>query len=303
MLHEGGKTIERDYGIDEIPVFARAGAVLPLHRPDRPAQAAEIPTSLAVFPGGATSTRFYEDDGVSNAYKNGEFAWTKVETRAKGSALTIEIGPTEGRYSEMPRSGRYRVRLIGVIPPRRVLVDGEDLFHRADRRGSGWWFDGQKLETVVDLPEASRQDPQIVEVLRAEGEGPGLLDGVAGLVARWSDARQILDELTPHRGAPRSLIHAIQTGRRIELEPNSAQEELAELPDLSRDIISEIRSLPAQRSVVNRALAVLGESPLPSPPAPDSSAPSRRRLLAFAILLATACIALYALRRQRRRPS
>jgi alpha-glucosidase (family GH31 glycosyl hydrolase) len=283
LAQHGGRWVDRRYSLFEIPIFVRSGAVVPMEDEFRQAADPLGPIKLGVFPGERGSTRIYEDDGRSQEYQRGHFAWTSVAHSVEGDEHRIEIGPTGGEYTGFPSKRRYEIHLIGAMPPRAVLADGRELEFRADRQPPGWWFDGELLETVIALPEGSARDARIVRIVRADGDDVDLLDGVRGDRSRLREAREILDELVPVRGAPESLISAIQTGRRIEIRPGSARAELTDLRSNMPRLVAELRAFPGRRNVVNRALVVLGEEPLPPVPQPRRRFVTRRRLMAALI--------------------
>src|SRR5215208_5138239 len=68
----GGRWVTILGGLDEIPVFARAGAIVPLVPQDALA-GTETPAQLTlkIFPCANGEFTLYEDDGVSGAYLDG----------------------------------------------------------------------------------------------------------------------------------------------------------------------------------------------------------------------------------------
>jgi len=77
----GGQSADVSAALDEIPVFVRAGTILPLgpvvqHTRDLPGG----PLDVQVFPGTDSTFTLIEDDGNTTAYKTGEvrrvtFTW------------------------------------------------------------------------------------------------------------------------------------------------------------------------------------------------------------------------------------
>ena len=80
--YEGGKTITRPYGLGDIPVFVKAGGIIPLDggQLENGIKNPEVLT-IEIFPGNSNSFSLYEDDGVSESYKENkhyisEIKWT-----------------------------------------------------------------------------------------------------------------------------------------------------------------------------------------------------------------------------------
>lgn len=112
--HAGGRSVERDYALDEFPLFVRAGAILPLgpvveHTGQRP----DAPWEIRVYPGADGGFTLYEDDGETYAYERGERATTAL--RWDDARRTLHIGARQGRYPGMVTRRELRVRLMA--PP------------------------------------------------------------------------------------------------------------------------------------------------------------------------------------------
>jgi alpha-glucosidase len=118
-----GGEVEADAPLERMPIYVRAGSVLPMgpmmHSADEwPPEA----LSLHVYPGDGESW-LYEDDGHSMAYQAGEFRLTKLTCETSRGVLTVHRrveGPFDPGYS------RFEVYVHGLeARPRHVLVDGK----------------------------------------------------------------------------------------------------------------------------------------------------------------------------------
>jgi alpha-glucosidase/alpha-D-xyloside xylohydrolase len=103
-LHEGGREIVRQVDLETLPLFVRAGAIIPMD-PVRQftSQAVDEPTTLRVYAGADGEFTLYDDDGVSQEYLSGNyrrtrFAWHDAERR-----LTIERVGNNGELESTPR--------------------------------------------------------------------------------------------------------------------------------------------------------------------------------------------------------
>lgn len=86
--YTGGKYILADAPIDRLPLFAKAGAILPVSvgRPQSTADISQV--ELEVFPGNG-ALRHYCDDGCSLAYTQGEYH--ALEIRVSGKKVTQTV--------------------------------------------------------------------------------------------------------------------------------------------------------------------------------------------------------------------
>ena len=92
---EGGwHTVYGD--LTETPVYARAGAIVPMGA-KVPWGGLENPDTLYlhVFPGADNRLELYEDDGATVAYKEGRYALTPIEVTWQGDRMEIGIGPVQ----------------------------------------------------------------------------------------------------------------------------------------------------------------------------------------------------------------
>jgi alpha-glucosidase len=157
----GGRYVTAAAPLDTMPLFVRAGAIIPL-APDRTRTgAAWEELTLAVYPGDEESAfSLYEDDGESTAFERGAYAVTTITATPEADGLTVTVGAPEGSFAGQvaDRSCRLEVRL----PKRPATVtvnDGRELTPRRSleslaRAGApGWWYD-QKLRVLHVTPGA-----------------------------------------------------------------------------------------------------------------------------------------------------
>ncbi len=88
------------YGaLDDIPVFARAGAIVPLG-PKAGWGGVANPEALEVhlFPGADNAFELYEDDGESEAYRQGHCLPHVLSQRWTGDTLKFEIAPPKATW-------------------------------------------------------------------------------------------------------------------------------------------------------------------------------------------------------------
>jgi alpha-glucosidase len=122
---DGAAHIRQTPSLDKLPVFVRAGTILPRQplvqsTSERPAG----PLRLDVYPGDDCSGVIYLDDGHSMAFEKGEFLRQAIRCSAgPGRAATITLEPRQGSYRpwwtqiEMivhGRSGRSRVSSVTI---------------------------------------------------------------------------------------------------------------------------------------------------------------------------------------------
>jgi alpha-glucosidase len=283
-LH-GPARMDRTFRLDEIPVYARAGAIVPMQLAESsPSAGAEFssattatttasaerrpdPLVLQVFPGARGEGRLYEDAGDTLGYKNSEFAWTNfAQQRLADGSLQIQLQPARGEFPGMADSRSYQLRLSGFWPPESVAAGGVDIRYAgpeatpAGFAHPGWRYDGETATTIINLPEFPVTQIVDVHVKFAAHfvDDDRLLDGAPGKLARLHGAMHMLENSWDRGWAPDILLEAAQTGRRISLHPESAVEELRKLNRAWPEILKTIDSSDVNRArFIESALAHL----------------------------------------------
>jgi alpha-glucosidase (family GH31 glycosyl hydrolase) len=101
--------------LEDIPVFAKAGAIVPLGPKTGWGGVANPGTlDITIFPGASNYFELYEDDGETTGYQSGEYALTPFTLEQAGNTLTFQIHPAKGERGLVPASRLYRLHLRGV---------------------------------------------------------------------------------------------------------------------------------------------------------------------------------------------
>lgn len=165
-----GKTVTIVAELDEIPVFVKAGAIVPMGPEVNYADEVPLsPLTLDIYPKGTSSYTLYEDDGVSQKYLTEQaYATTSYLCEQVGGTVTLTIGerfvgnpdvytPAERSYQLMIHhlSGIKTVRLDGVTIP--VFASLSE--YEASERGA--YVDGTTL--YVKFPDTAEQMVLTVE--------------------------------------------------------------------------------------------------------------------------------------------
>ena len=123
----GGRTVAIYGTLDDIPVFAKAGGIVPLG-PRVGWGGVDSPQELTVyvFPGADGAFALYEDEGNSTGYLQGDYAVTRLSQHWGGSRLTFKIAPVEGNAAHIPTGRSYRLVFRGVRQPDalRLAING-----------------------------------------------------------------------------------------------------------------------------------------------------------------------------------
>lgn len=114
---------------EDYPVFARAGAIIPMADLDENGfNSTKNPEKLEihVFPGDNNIYKLYEDDGLSTLYEEGNFLITEIKYDYKPNNYTVTIRPTEGKLELIPEKRSFKVRFRNTKLPQFVTVKVAD---------------------------------------------------------------------------------------------------------------------------------------------------------------------------------
>jgi alpha-D-xyloside xylohydrolase len=84
----GGRTIRVAAPIDTIPLFVRAGSIIPLGVAIQNTATAQALAEVRVYPGRDAELMLYDDDGVSYDYEKGVGRSTRLRWDEKARALS-----------------------------------------------------------------------------------------------------------------------------------------------------------------------------------------------------------------------
>ena len=157
----GPGSFDRTFTADQIPVYVKAGTILPQQPPmsytgEKPVD----PLILEVFPFArnqhASSYSVYEDSSKGENYIHGEFAWTQVEVKHPfPKQFDVNITAAQGSYPSMNSNRAYEVRIWSASTATEVKVEGKKLSAATDPNSPGWRYDKDKAQLIVRTPSRS----------------------------------------------------------------------------------------------------------------------------------------------------
>ncbi|HEX7026970.1 MAG TPA: DUF5110 domain-containing protein, partial [Gammaproteobacteria bacterium] len=110
-VFKGGSRIEAAAPLNRMPLFVRAGSIVPTGPAIQYAdQVMNAPLTLLVYTGADGSFELYEDDGRTYGYENGEWSRTPIDYNESEGTLTI--GKRIGEFAGMEKNRTVHVRWI-----------------------------------------------------------------------------------------------------------------------------------------------------------------------------------------------
>lgn len=105
-------TMFRDW--TSIPVLAKEGAIIPMSLNEGNDTSNPKTMEMWVYRGNNEFT-LYEDDGISNGYREGKAAFTRFTVTEKDDEVRFVINKVEGDASVIPEKREYRIKFKDII--------------------------------------------------------------------------------------------------------------------------------------------------------------------------------------------
>lgn len=248
-LVAGDRTISRDYLLNEVPLFVRAGAVIPMNRPSTK-NLQQIDGSelvLQVMPGGAASTRLYEDGGNDEGYRADAFSFTAIDSARDPKSATLTVHRREGSYPGMPAARQITVEFPASSLPTRVTVNGVAYSRSDDRRSGHWHYDGAGLTARIVVPPLAAIAPLAVQV---DFAGDTRIDGLSYRVKRTAAAVAWLKDNWPApEPLPDDISLAGQFGQLADYDPERLSALVSEFDAQSARLVMLVQASRASAQV------------------------------------------------------
>jgi alpha-D-xyloside xylohydrolase len=134
-----GESIEAAAPLERIPLFVRAGSIVPLGPLVQDSEAEADLLEVRVYPGADGDFEWYSDAGDSYDYEKG--LHRIVPLRWEDAARTLVVGEGKGSYPGMP--ARVRISLVVVSPTHGL---GEEATSVSDGEA---WYEGRALRIAA----------------------------------------------------------------------------------------------------------------------------------------------------------
>ncbi len=150
---DGGKVITQTYKLDEIPVFVKAGSIIPAQTAKHRVAGSIMDTLiLNVYPdwynlpatGKTDGSKprqkagfvLYEDDGSTEKYKQNVCSYTRFAYLQNDHSSSFTIEPDGKSYPGQAKERSYVIHLFNCVKPQSVTVNGQSV-----AEGAAWSFD------------------------------------------------------------------------------------------------------------------------------------------------------------------
>lgn len=124
QLVEGGSEVRREVTLDLMPLYVRAGSILPLGPVKQYVnEKVHQPLSISIYPGADSSFLLYEDDGTSFNYRKGEWMGMQMNWNDARRSLTLHLAEGSRMLDRARRE--IEVKLAQNVKP--VVFEGKPI--------------------------------------------------------------------------------------------------------------------------------------------------------------------------------
>jgi hypothetical protein len=144
--YNGGKTYGLYGELKDVPVFAKAGAIIPMAA-EESLKETENPKdfNIFIFPGADGNFKLYEDDGNSTGYTKNTYSITPLASNYKETEMYFTIGEVEGSVDHLPKIRNYTLNFRGIKENVQVdvFIDGKGI-------SANQYYDTEKETLILD---------------------------------------------------------------------------------------------------------------------------------------------------------
>lgn len=246
----GNNEYVRNYTLNEIPVFVKAGAIIPMY-PKTIKNLQTIPDTLILcfIPGGDFKLNIYDDDGNTSDYIKNICSYTSVNKVVFDNGdIKINISATKGEFLGMKKNISYELNFPSSFPPQRVYVNKVEYFYNSEPQINSWTYDAEKLCLRIFIPEKSKRDSIEVQILPQEiNVGKQVcLYGKIGVFGRASyiieKLKYALNTIDPFANLSNNILKTATLKTNIQYSPFNTLEILTDYDKNYNNLINDIKN-------------------------------------------------------------
>ena len=145
----GGKNYISFIRDEEYPVFAKAGAIIPMgHNENINDTTPPVNMEIDIFPGKSNSYTLFEDDGESDLYRKDFYLLTEIEYNYMPNNYSVIIRAKEGKSGIIPDKRNYKITFRNT-----KRTDDVKVYSNRDEVSFKTYVDGPNF--VVEVPDVN----------------------------------------------------------------------------------------------------------------------------------------------------
>ena len=240
---KGKQVVDRQYAVDEIPFFMKAGAIIPMNPEVSNLQERPSYQIIAFVPGtDKANTELYEDDEVSNDYQAGKYAKRRVtRENFENKVMRITIEPAKGSYKDMPEKQAFQLKLLNASLPASVSINGQAASAK---------YLNKELAVSIDVPAMSVNEKIeiVIEFDQTFSEQDLVLNGNKGFLKRvaWITEKLKYDVAATDWGGtlPNPVYETGNISNQINYHPEQVVSLMKKLNQLKSSMADVLLAIP-----------------------------------------------------------
>ena len=107
----GGQRIHRDAPLNVLPLYVRAGSILPLGPEEEyTGEHPGVPVELRIYPGADGDATLYSDDGLTYGYEKGQYAW--IPMHWNDASHTLSMDARRGSFAGSQAGEEFNITVV-----------------------------------------------------------------------------------------------------------------------------------------------------------------------------------------------
>lgn len=264
----GGIETTRKYALNEIPMFAKAGSVIPMYPKIDHLQEdiahwvltvvpsvvgddmTAVQTNDKKYPNVEFSQTFvYDDDGDSSRYHKTGYTKTRITNRVqKNGEQIVTVFPPVGKHRFSYRKRAYDINFLSSYPPTSVTVNGKSYSYSREPQEGSWHYEGKTQTVKVSISPQSIRKKLVVEVDKPHSFVQGQdsnLQGTSGFFRRLDRAMGDLKIEAARESwwatMPNSLLSLEQIPSKMSANPKNVETLLRGMNEALPKAMTDIR--------------------------------------------------------------
>lgn len=132
-LFHGNQTILYSCPMEQIPIFVRAGAIIPTQDASlRAGTASPQKLTIHIYSGADGSFDLYEDDGKTQATEKGEYSITHMQIHQNDQQVSLFIKSSLGDFNTNENKREFEIVLHGILSPSNVTANNRKCSYKYD---------------------------------------------------------------------------------------------------------------------------------------------------------------------------
>lgn len=123
----GGRSYVSFFRDQDYPVFAKSGSIIPLSDDLTNNTNSPINMEIHIFPGTSNTYQMYEDDGITNLYKQGFYLNSSINYNYQENNYTVILRAIGGKSGIVPALRNYKLRFRNTKETQEVIAYADNL--------------------------------------------------------------------------------------------------------------------------------------------------------------------------------